>query len=143
MLCRRLRSTHCCASGSAVCRIPIPLPTAPQAIAISFPSGRSNYLLSSNGGQVEGMVLNAVRQPATGAAVVLAPDAPRRAQPQLYKEVSTDQYGRFVIKGIAPGGYKLFAWEDVESGAYQDPEFLIVPQEWRGRVASQQSESPW
>ena len=87
-------------------------------------SGALDIVLSSNGGQVEGVVLNAADQPAPGAAVVLAPDAPRRAQTQLYKEVSTDQYGRFIIKGIAPGGYKLFAWEDVESGAYQDPEFL-------------------
>jgi hypothetical protein len=28
------------------------------------------------------------------------------------------------MKSIAPGGYKLFAWEDVESGEYQEPEFL-------------------
>lgn len=27
-------------------------------------------------------------------------------------------------KAIAPGAYKLFAWEDVETGAYKDPEFL-------------------
>jgi hypothetical protein len=87
-------------------------------------SGTLDILLSSNGGQVEGVVLNAAEQPVTGAAVVLVPDEPRRAQTRLYKDVSTDQYGRFNIKGIAPGGYKLFAWEEVESGAYQDPDFL-------------------
>jgi hypothetical protein len=58
------------------------------------------------------------------AAVALVPDEPRRAQARLYKGITTDQYGRFTIKGIAPGGYKLFAWEDVEEGAYQDPDFL-------------------
>jgi hypothetical protein len=87
-------------------------------------SGTLEILLSSNGGQVEGVVLNAAEQPVSGAAVVLVPDEPRRAQTRLYKEAATDQYGRFNIKGIAPGGYKLFAWEEVESGAYQDPDFL-------------------
>jgi 5-hydroxyisourate hydrolase-like protein (transthyretin family) len=85
-------------------------------------AGALEVVLSSNGGQVEGVVLNGEDQPATGAAVVLVPE--RRSQWRLYRENTTDQYGRFHIKGIAPGEYKLFAWEDVETGAYEDPEFL-------------------
>ena len=85
-------------------------------------AGALEVVLSSNGGQVEGVVLNGEDQPATGAAVVLVPE--RRSQWRLYKEDTTDQYGRFHIKGIAPGEYKLFAWEEVETGAYEDPEFL-------------------
>ncbi len=84
-------------------------------------TGTLEVVLSS-GGQVEGVVLNAEDQPATGAAVVLVPE--QRSQWRLYKENTTDQYGRYHIKGIAPGNYKLFAWEDVENGAYEDPEFL-------------------
>src|SRR5579864_118154 len=87
-------------------------------------SGPLEILLTSNGGQVEGVVLNAEEQPATGAAVVLVPDSARRSQSRFYKETTTDQYGRYNIKGLAPGEYKLFAWEDVENGAYEDPEFL-------------------
>ena len=86
--------------------------------------GALEITLSSNGGQVEGVVLNAGDQPETGATVVLAPAEARRSQLRLYKDVTTDQYGRFVIKGIAPGGYKLFAWEEIEEGAYQNPDFL-------------------
>jgi hypothetical protein len=41
-----------------------------------------------------------------------------------YKTMTTDQYGRFTVKSIDPGEYKLFAWEDVEFGAYMDPEFV-------------------
>jgi hypothetical protein len=87
-------------------------------------AGTLEIVLTSNGGQVEGVVLNAEEQPATGAAVVLVPESGRRSQPRFYKETTTDQYGRYDIKGIAPGEYKLFAWEDVETGAYEDPEFL-------------------
>jgi hypothetical protein len=87
-------------------------------------SGIVEIVLSANGGQVEGVVLNANEQPEAGAAVVLVPDDPRRSETRLYKDATTDQYGRFTIAGIAPGGYKLFAWEDMEDGAYEDPEYL-------------------
>jgi len=87
-------------------------------------SATLEVVLSSNGGQVEGVVLNANEQPEAGATVVLVPDEPRRSQTRLYKDTTTDQYGRFTITGIAPGGYKLFAWEDVEDGAYEDSDFL-------------------
>jgi hypothetical protein len=86
--------------------------------------GAIEIVLASTGGQVEGVVLNADQQPATEASVVAVPDEPRRSQLRFYKDDHTDQYGRFTIKGIAPGRYKLFAWEDVEEGAYQDPEFI-------------------
>jgi hypothetical protein len=45
--------------------------------------------------------------------------------------VTTDQYGRFTIKSVDPGEYKVFAWEDVETGAYMDPEF-VKPVEGQG-----------
>jgi hypothetical protein len=28
------------------------------------------------------------------------------------------------MQGITPGDYALFAWENVETGAWQDPDFL-------------------
>jgi hypothetical protein len=87
-------------------------------------NGAIDIVLSGTGGQVEGVVLNADQQPATEASVVAVPDEPRRTQGRFYKEDRTDQYGRFTIKGLPPGRYKLFAWEDVEEGAYQDPEFI-------------------
>jgi hypothetical protein len=87
-------------------------------------SGTVEVVLSANGGQIEGVVLNANEQPEAAATVVLVPDEPRRSQTRLYKDATTDQYGRFTIMGIAPGGYKLFAWEEVEDGAYEDPDYL-------------------
>ncbi len=87
-------------------------------------SGTLEITLSSNGGQVEGVVLNANDQPEAGATVVMVPDEPRRGQSHLYKDVTTDQYGRFTIRSIAPGGYKLFAWEEIEDGAYENSDFL-------------------
>jgi len=80
--------------------------------------------LGTTGGEIDGSVHDDEGNPVTAATVVLVPDAPRRSQVHLYKSTSTDQYGRFVLQGIAPGDYKLFAWEDVEADASQDSEFL-------------------
>ena len=61
---------------------------------------------------------------ATGVWVVLVPEESRRTASRLYKSGTTDQYGHFDLRGIAPGDYKLFSWEEAESGALGDPEFL-------------------
>jgi hypothetical protein len=37
---------------------------------------------------------------------------------------TTDQNGRFLLQGLAPGAYKVFAWEKIEPGACTSPEFL-------------------
>ena len=42
----------------------------------------------------------------------------------LFKTASSDQNGAFSLPGITPGQYKIFAWEAVEQGAWQDNDFL-------------------
>ena len=37
---------------------------------------------------------------------------------------TTDENGILSLHGLKPGDYKLYAWEDVESGAPMDPDFL-------------------
>ncbi len=81
-------------------------------------------LISMNGGRVEGAVRNKDGKAVPGATVALVPEPDRRDREDLYRSATTDQYGRFTLRGIAPGEYKLFAFEDIEPGAYQDPAFL-------------------
>ncbi len=80
--------------------------------------------VSSRGARIEGAVRNSDELPAAGVWVALVPDEARRSQERLYKFATTDQYGRFVLRGIAPGEYKLFSWDEVEHGAWQDADFL-------------------
>jgi hypothetical protein len=39
------------------------------------------------------------------------------------KFVNTEENGKFAIPMVAPGEYKIFAWQDAEPGAPLDPEF--------------------
>ena len=69
--------------------------------------------------------------PLVGVWVVLVPEATRRGRLDLYKNVRTDQHGQYTITGIAPGEYRLFSWDEVEDGAWQDPDF-VKPYEKKG-----------
>jgi len=97
---------------------------ADKSIAVRGRLGRMEVILGSDPGQIEGSVIDAHDQPCGGARVVLIPNEPRRKRLESYKSVTTDQYGNFQFKGVMPGSYKLFVWESVEDGAWEDPEFL-------------------
>ena len=56
--------------------------------------------------------------------VVLVPDLRHRHRRDLYKVAATDSAGRFRLDGLTPGDYKVFAWEIVEPGAWENSEFL-------------------
>jgi hypothetical protein len=83
-------------------------------------AGALRIIVSGKAGQIDGAVSGAA-----GATVVLIPEDPkRREQFQNIKMVTTDQHGRFSLKSIEPGDYKLYAWEDVDPGAWMDPDFM-------------------
>ena len=44
------------------------------------------------------------------------------------------------MRGIPPGEYKLFSWEEVELGAWEDPEFLKPFEEKGGKIALQEGD---
>ena len=92
-----------------------------KGASIGEGAGTLDVLLSPNGGSVDGTVTGDDEKPAIGATVVLVPEAKRF---DLYKTGATDQYGHFTIRGVAPGSYQLYAWDNLEPGAYEDPEFL-------------------
>jgi len=95
-------------------------------VQISAPQRDSlEILLGGNGGELSGTVLNERQQPQPESLVVLVPNvagATRRLD--LYKTATTDRSGKFEIRGIAPGEYSVYAWPDVDPGAWLDPKFL-------------------
>jgi hypothetical protein len=81
-----------------------------------------DVVLASDGASIKGAVRNKDDQPLAGVTVVLAPE--QRSNTMRFASTTTDQNGRYEFTSIAPGDYKLFAWEDVEEDAWNDPEFL-------------------
>jgi len=88
------------------------------------PQNPLEIVIATDAGRLNGTVFNARQEPLANRTVVLVPDARLRHRSDLYKTVNTDQSGRFEMQGITPGTYQLFAWEEVETGAWRDPEFI-------------------
>jgi hypothetical protein len=73
---------------------------------------------------VEGRVTDGT-QAVSNAVVVLVPSINLRQRTDLYYVAATDGDGQFRIPArIVPGDYRVFAWKDIEPGAWQDPEVL-------------------
>jgi hypothetical protein len=89
-------------------------------------------VLSPGAGRVDGTVASD-EQSASGASVVLVPEGKGRGQPNDYRQAVTDLLGRFAMRNVPPGDYTLFAWEQIDRGAYYDPEF-IARYEDRGKA---------
>ncbi len=90
--------------------------TAPDAMEI---------VVSRGGGVIQGVVQDALHKPVGSARLVLIPDAPRRQNFLLYKNATVlGGTGSFTFSGIAPGPYKVFAFENNPLGAEQNEEFM-------------------
>jgi hypothetical protein len=87
--------------------------------------------INTAGETVEGNVRSQLKE-ISNATVVLVP-ASRRNNPALYKTAVTDEKGHFILRGVAPGSYTVFAWDFVLPGAYQNAQFLEKYQS-RGRA---------
>jgi hypothetical protein len=83
--------------------------------------GPLEITLSSRGAHVQGTVLNEDDLPAVGAWAVAIPDKKTR---RASYSANTDQYGHFEVRGLPTGKYKLFSWEGLQEGTWEDPEFL-------------------
>jgi hypothetical protein len=106
---------------------------ADPLLILSQPQGEIEALIGVDAGSIEGRLMNSKRDAVGNTPVVLVPDAPRRQRADLYKVVNSDASGKFQFQGIEPGGYKLFAWEDVVAGAWHDSDFM-QPHENRARA---------
>jgi len=80
--------------------------------------------LGAGTGIAEGMVVNEKKEPVGNAVVVAVPEEKYRKRSSRYSRGSTDQNGRFTIRGIQPGSYTLYAWESLDGEDYLDPDFL-------------------
>jgi hypothetical protein len=86
-------------------------------------SGPFVVVLGADAGQIEGSVGNAKGGPTVRARVNAIAYGDHLGRTDLHRFAFTDDKGEFSIHNVAPGDYKIFAWEDVPVGAPQDPDF--------------------
>ncbi len=80
--------------------------------------------LGADGGQIEGIVTSEQSEPCEAATVTLVPTGSHKSPP-YHKRAVTDAAGKFTLRGIAPGSYKIYAWDKVDVNAViYDPDFL-------------------
>ena len=85
-----------------------------------------NITLSTRGGEVTGRAVTSDSSiVASGATLMLLPDPPD-GRIQAYKLAFADEYGNFLIRGVAPGRYVLLAWMDQAPCEIYDPEDLAA-----------------
>jgi beta-lactamase regulating signal transducer with metallopeptidase domain len=73
---------------------------------------------------LDGTVFNDKHEPLENVDVAVIPAWQYRVRTDLFKTGTTDASGHFHIPAIAPGDYRVFAWENVERFAWQNPQFL-------------------
>jgi hypothetical protein len=81
-------------------------------------------VIGASGGRISGRVVNSRGESLSNRTVVLVPDSRLQRRTDLYKTAATDSAGAFRFQAIPPGDYELFSWENVEGGAWQDPNFM-------------------
>jgi protocatechuate 3,4-dioxygenase beta subunit len=98
--------------------------------AIDFSGdGELELVLSAAGATVEGTVVNQAGKPSPNAAVVVAPAA--GAGP--LKAGSADAQGNFYFTGLAPGEYRVYAW-DAGAPEALDPPPSLAPYQAAART---------
>ena len=80
--------------------------------------------LRSGAGTVEGIVRDSANRPIANAMIVVVPPEARRENRVLYKTATSDAAGKFTVRGIAPGSYKVFAFEGLAGGEFYNSRFL-------------------
>ena len=88
---------------------------------------------SARGAHIQGVVMNSDPVPVSGVWVVLLPEDSNRNRKRLFQSVRSGANGKFDFRGVAPGSYSLFSWDDVEEHEWDDPEFL---KPFQGRAVS-------
>ena len=75
-----------------------------------------DILISTHSAQISGIVKTPKDQPAQRARVVFVPES-NREHLDLYRVLMTDSGGHFTLSSIAPGVYRVFAWQSIEENA--------------------------
>lgn len=81
---------------------------------VSQGAGPIRIVLADDGGSIEGDVVNADGQPASGGVMAI----------RNGRAVMMSSTGRFKLQNLAPGDYKVYAWDDPFQVPYADDDWM-------------------
>jgi hypothetical protein len=81
-------------------------------------------LISTSGTRVEGDIVASSPANFNGVDVVLIPQGTRSRNASLYKRIAPDEQGHLVLRGVAPGEYRLYAMTHLPPNAHLNAEFM-------------------
>jgi 5-hydroxyisourate hydrolase-like protein (transthyretin family) len=84
--------------------------------------GQIQVVIAPTAGDITGSVLNSHGDPATSVQVTAVP-VTGSLRKDMNKLVTSDAMGNFTLHGLPPGEYRIFAWEEVETNAWMDPDY--------------------
>ena len=87
-------------------------------VTAAGPHEKVEIVLDAHGGRIEGTVFDGASQTAS-SYILLVPDEGNRNNSDLFRRSRSDSKGKFTLRGVPPGSYKLIAFEGY------DPEELI------------------
>ena len=87
-------------------------------------SGTMQVILSPEGQTVTGIVATSAGEGVSGATVVLVPPMGVRQNVARFKTGTSDESGRFTIRGVAPGQYTAYAWASIYAYSWLDAKRL-------------------
>jgi Carboxypeptidase regulatory-like domain len=96
----------------------------PDSVVVNGTRGDMELIVSPAGGHIEGSLYDSKDQPTRGS-ILLVPDGPQPGPPDLFRRTSADGKGKFTLRGVAPGSYRLVAMESLNlDSEINSPEFL-------------------
>ena len=81
---------------------------------------RLEIMMSRAAGQIEGVVETEKGKPAAGSTIILLSDPLGKSS----MVTGVGKNGEFTLSPVAPGAYRLYAWEDNEAAQRYDPALL-------------------
>jgi hypothetical protein len=85
-------------------------------------AGPLELTIGAPAAKITGTVRNDQGELVSGAVVTVVGKDPK-SRTDMAHSATTDQNGHFQIAGMVPAEYRAYAWEDIELGAGEDPEF--------------------
>jgi hypothetical protein len=96
----------------------------PDNVVVSGWRGDMEIVLSPFGAHIEGVLFDGKDQPTRGS-ILLVPDVAEPGPPDLFRRTSADSKGKFALRGVAPGSYRMVAMESLDLDAeINAPDFL-------------------